>query len=312
MNRKTAFLKKAKIGLALGGGGARGLAHIGVLDVLEKNGIIPSVIIGTSMGSIIGGLYAYLQDATLLATKLLAHLKSEKLARLGLDRFDQQTIDNNSFRRNFQVAVGHLTTMFMLTSAATKTHVIEEEKFRNIIQLLLPDVDIQQLPITFGAVAADLKSGKPYLFKDGSLQQATRASAAIPGIFPPVSIDDMLLIDGACLALVPVEQLSQYQVDFIIAVDVSPPISSDKTFKSGIEIWLRADQITCMSLRNYALELADIPITFENLEFPWQAFNQAEEIIEQGRQVTLEKLPQLMDLLRNKFHKPWWRRWLGS
>lgn len=311
MTRKTSFSHKAKIGLALGGGGARGLAHIGVLDVLEKNGIVPSVIIGTSIGSIIGGLYAYLQDATLLTTKLLAHLKSEQLAKLGLDKFEQEDGDSHSFRRNFQAAMAHLTTFFLLTSAASKTHVIEEEKFRHIIQLLLPDVAIEDLPVTFGAVAADIKSGQPYLFKSGPLQQATRASAAIPGVFPPVAIDNKLLIDGACLSLVPVEQLAQYPVDFMIAVDVSPPLSSDKIFKSGIEIWLRADQITCTCLRNYSLELADFSITFEDLEFPWQAFQQAPEIIERGRQVAEAKLPELLAILSKKCPKPWWQRWFG-
>lgn len=300
--------KKRHFALALGAGGARGLVHIGVLKVFQEFGLYPKTVVGTSMGSIIGALYAYLQDAILLESKLVAHLNSKHMAELGFSRFKQQQ-EQSSFSNNLKAALAHLSSMYMLTSAVSKTHIIEEEKFRSIISLLLPDIDIKALPIKFACVATDLKSGLPHVFTQGSLQQATQASAAIPGIFPPVSFNNTQLIDGACLALVPVEQALTFGPDFVIAVDVSQPTAVKKTFTSGMDIWLRADQLTSLALRSHALQLADFTITFDHLDIQWHDFNAVSALIAAGEKRTRELMPALLNKIKQKKLAPWWQRW---
>lgn len=294
-----------KIGIALGGGGARGLAHIGVLKVLEEAGIQPDIIAGTSMGSIVGALYAYTKDAVLLEQLLVDHLKHPKLVNMGLNRFSKK-YDSNSIGSNIQLALQHLTNMYMLTTAVTKDHLIAEEKFRDILSMLLPEIPIEALPLPFSAVATDLITGQPYVFNKGDLTLATQASAAIPGIFAPVEFENKQLIDGACVALVPVQQAFAMGAHFVIAVDVSAPLKTESDYKTGVQIWLRADQITSMALREYYIGAAQFIISFKDLDFDWHAFDEAENIIKAGEDSTRAILDDLKTTLKKSQPKSFW------
>jgi NTE family protein len=300
--------KNLRIGLALGGGGARGLAHVGVLKVLERAGIVPDVIVGTSMGSIIGALYCHFQDAQLTANKVIHQLKSPKMADLGLAKFQQEK-SQELIKRNMQKTLEHLSRIYLLTSVLTKDHIIAEEKVKTLLSLLLPKGNIEDLPLPFGAVAADLLQGKPHLFLKGPIQQATQASAAIPGVFPPVEYQNMQLVDGAIVALVPVQETLAMGADFIIAVDVSPFNITSKLYKTGIEIWLRADQITGKTLRDQYLKDAHAVITIDNMTYEWYAFDAAEEIIAAGEQAAEQALPAIQKALHTRL--PWWKRWFS-
>ncbi len=297
-----------KIGLALGGGGARGLAHVGVLKVLEQAGIRPQLVVGTSMGSIIGVLYCFLQNAMLVEDKILSRLKSPKMAQLGLDKFSRQK-SKNLVDHNFRQAMERLTRVYMLTSAITKDHLIAEEKIKVLLSLLVPEIEIENLPLPFAAVAADLITGSSYIFRQGSATLATRASAAIPGVFPPVPYQGMQLVDGCVVSLIPVLETVQLGADFVIAVDVSQPLAVTKPFRTGVEIWLRADFITNMHLRDVHLNSADRVIRVKNLDFSWNSFNSAREIIAAGTQAAQDALPEILSALKTR--QPWWKRWLS-
>ncbi len=301
---------KLKIGLALGGGGARGLAHIGVLKVLEQAGIRPQLVVGTSMGSIIGALYCFLQDALLVENKILSRLKSPKMVQLGLDKFSRQK-SKNRFDRNLRQALERLTRVYMLTTVVTKDHLIAEENIKVLLSLLVPEVEIENLPLPFAAVAADLLSGLPYIFHQGSAAVATRASAAIPGIFPPVPYQGMQLVDGCVVSLIPVLETLQLGANFVIAVDVSQPLAVTKPFRTGVDIWLRADFITNMRLRDVHLNTADMVIRVKNLNFSWNSFNSAREIIAAGARAAQDALPEILLALKAPQPLPWWKRWLS-
>ncbi len=298
-----------KIGLALGGGGARGLAHVGVLKVLEQAGIRPQLVVGTSMGSIIGVLYCFLQDALLVENQILSHLKSPKLAQLGLDNFSRKK-SKNLIDRNLRPALERLTRVYMLTSAITKDHLIADEKIKVLLSLLVPEIEIENLSLPFAAVAADLLSGSPYIFNQGPAAVATRASAAIPGIFPPVPFQGMQLVDGCVVSLIPVLETRQLGADFTIAVDVSQPLAATKPFRTGVDIWLRADFITNMRLRDVHLNSADKVIHVKNLDFSWNAFHSAREIIAAGARAAQDALPEILSALKTPPPLPWWKRWL--
>ncbi len=315
-----ASLRKSRpeipLGLALGGGGARGLAHIGVLKVLEANGIRPNMIVGTSMGAIIGGLYAHLQDAKLLETLVRSRLQSPVLKKLGLGSFEKGPVKRDAARRSLSKTQEQLTRIFLLASVLTKDHIIAEKKVKELLAHMLPDQQIDDLPIRFGAVATDLAAGTSRLFDHGHLPTAVRASAAIPGIFPPVVQNGRQLVDGCVVSLVPVMETRSLGASWVIAVDVTQPLIENKIFQTGVEIWLRADKITSMALNQYHLQQADALIRVENLYQEWSAFQAIDELVRAGEKAAADALPSIHKALARvstqaRGQRPWWRRWFA-
>ncbi len=302
---------RLRIGFAMGGGGARGLAHIGALKVLEAAGIAPEFVVGTSMGSIIGALYCHYQNAVMTEEQVLDQLQDPKMDELGLAKFQKKEEETPAlFKRNLNRTMEQLSRIYLLTSVLSKDHIIAEEKVKVMLSLLLPAGDIEDLPIPFGAVAADLMLGKAYFFREGPISTATQASSAIPGIFPPVSYDGMQLVDGAIVSLVPVLETRTIGANFVIAIDVSPLPALSEPLRTGVEIWMRSDQITCKTLRNMHLREADAIIDMPDLNYEWHAFNDAEAIIRAGEKAAEAVLPDILATLRKRL--PRWRRWFTS
>jgi len=185
-------VKKPKIGLALGAGGPRGLAHIGVLKVLEKNGISIDCVAGTSMGSLIGAIYA-------------AGIEITRLEEIAL---------NMDLK---QIAV-------MFTPTIPRSGLIEGKRVREFIKSFVSDANIEDLKIPFAAVATDIETGEEIVINKGSVAEAVRASISIPGIFTPVRLGDRFLVDGGLVNPVPVSVVAQMGVDAIIAVNTLCPV----------------------------------------------------------------------------------------
>lgn len=180
---------RPKIGLALGGGGPRGLAHIGVIKVLVDHGIPIHYIAGTSAGALIGGMYAYTRDIKKVESYILEKNKLEMLSY----------IIDPSLRGGF----------------------FEGNKLEQFIKGFMGDCTFSDLRIPFVAVAVDLKTGKKVHLHKGLLSKAIHASSAIPMVFKPVDIDNHLLVDGAVLSSVPVETAFQMGADVVIAVQLN-------------------------------------------------------------------------------------------
>ncbi len=180
--------KQKKIGLALGGGGARGLAHLGVLRTLEEAGIPVHYIAGTSMGALVGGWYALSQDVEFLEDIFsgVSHIK--------LPAHELEQKDGRLFR---------------------------EKGLVEALELGFGNRKIESCQIPFAAIATDVKTGEEVVLDKGSLTDAIRASTAIPVVFSPVNVDSRLLIDGGFVNPVPADIVRQMGADVVIAVDVS-------------------------------------------------------------------------------------------
>ncbi len=180
-------LAKPRIGLALGSGSARGWSHIGVIRVLEEAGIAPDIICGTSIGSLVGAAYA-----------------------------DGQLESLESWVRGltWQSVVG-------LLDFTTNGGLIHGEKLFSFLRTHLNDRDMASLPKTFAAVATELITGREVWLRDGSVIDAVRASAALPGLFKPAQLDGRLLVDGALVNPVPVSLCRAMGADIVIAVDLN-------------------------------------------------------------------------------------------
>jgi NTE family protein len=182
---------KKKIGLALGAGSARGLSHIGVLKAFDEKGIIPSFIAGTSIGSMMGAVYA-----------------SNNL----------ETVE--SFMRD--ITLGKMANYLDFT--IPRQALMEGDKIMELIHEIIPVSNFEDLKVPFCAVACDIHTGKQVVIDQGDVHQAVRASISLPGVFLPVRYQDMWLVDGGLVNPVPVSVVREKEVDIVIAVDLNSDV----------------------------------------------------------------------------------------
>lgn len=182
------MFKNKTVSLVLSGGGACGIAHVGVLKALEEYGIVPDFIAGTSMGALVGGLYATGKSAT----EIYELLRSLKI---------MQTFDFNPL-------------------ALTSTHFVGGKKVEKILMRETAEIDVKDCKTKFCATAVDLRTGKEFRFYDGPLWLAIRASISVPMAFKPVEYEGMYLVDGGVLNNVPVDIAQKEEKDIIIVCDV--------------------------------------------------------------------------------------------
>ena len=295
---------KLRVGLALGGGAARGLSHIGVIEALVEAGIAIDIIAGTSMGAIIGAMYAADPDVARLKERFAAYLRSEVFRQAKFDFMKEKDFEEGVgiFYRFSQFA---RRGIFYTLSMTRHSFLSEATGARNVA-FLVPDIAVEGTRIPFVATAVDLISGKEHLFRSGSLRRAVAASCAIPGILPPVEHDGMSLIDGGWLDAVPVEPAIALGADFVIGVDVSREISEFEEPRSGLEIVFRSDSITRYALSDERARRADILLAPQIRTIHWADFSQAQQAIDSGRQETLLHL----DAIRRQLRRKRLRRWL--
>ena len=210
-----ALAQGPKIGLVLGGGGAKGAAEVGVLKVLEEAGIKPDYICGTSIGSIVGGLYAAGYSAaeleTMFQTQEWLSLLTDRSSSLASEPYK---VDND---------VTYIFGFPIIDRKAKGLGVMKGSSIEHMLDSMVCAKgckDFQSLKIPFCCVAADIRSGTEVILREGSLARAMRASMAIPAIFKPVEIDDRKLVDGGMLNNLPVDVCREMGADIIIAVDL--------------------------------------------------------------------------------------------
>ncbi|HEU0154037.1 MAG TPA: patatin-like phospholipase family protein [Arenimonas sp.] len=231
---------RPRIGLVLGGGGARGFAHVSVLKELERQRIPIDCIAGTSMGAIVGGLYASGMDAV----ELEAQMRAMDWGRMFVDRLDRP---QRSFRRKRDDDLALVAGKPGIGNEGLKIApgVLSGERALLLLEELTEPVatreDFDRLPIPFRAVATDLNSGQPVVLGSGNLALAMRASMSIPGIFKPVPIDGRVLVDGGLANQVPVDVVRAMGADIVIAVDVSTPLYK---LDEGASLFAIVDQIS--------------------------------------------------------------------
>ncbi len=298
------MFQRPKIGLALGGGAARGFAHIGVLKVLESEEIPIDVITGTSIGAFVGAGYSFHGNAALLEERFMEFIRSEHFTT---SRFDFLKEDHNKEYGLFK----HLETLFkkgiFLGYAVTRGSFISQAEYERSIGLVLGNVDIEDLDIPFAAVALDITEGRETIITRGSLKEAVWASSAIPGFLPPKKIKEWLLVDGGWIDKVPVLPAYLLGADIVIAIDISSELLDTKEFTKGYEIMIRARAVSDAILRGVHTSFADFVIRPNIGRLHWADFSQAEHCILEGEKACLALLPAL-----RKLKKKWLLSWQFS
>jgi len=253
--------KPAKIGLVLGAGSSKGFAHIGVLKILESNKIPIHMIVGTSVGSVIGSLYAYGYDAFQLQ-KLSFSIEKGDIVDL--------TIPDNGF--------------------------IKGEKLEEFVNKTLKYTPIEKLKIPFYAVATDIQNGQEIVFGRGNTGQAVRASCSIPGVFRPVKIGDKMYVDGGVVSPVAVDAAKRFGADIVIAVDISTEV--EQTFPGNtVETILQSLNIMYSKLASVQLSQANVVIKPKVGYIGSADFSKRHEAILEGEKAALEALPKIMEIV---------------
>jgi NTE family protein len=288
------FKSPYRIGIALGGGGVRGLANIGVLKAMEESGIKPDVISGTSMGAIVGALFADTLSASITENTIRGVLSSEEFLKevLKLGSFTGGTdMDRGFFEKMFDTAKkGYAFYRFM-----TKDSVVSQAAFEQI-ERLVPEKNFSELKLRFACIALDLVSGNTVIFRSGSLRTAIRASSAVPGVLPPVSMDGMMCVDGGWAESVPISAVRQLGAHFIIASDVTRDITAIEArtdLKNSMDIMLRANDVARSCMNMLRTKEADFVIHPEVGDAPWSAFENLDAYISAGYKAAKIAMPSL-------------------
>jgi NTE family protein len=264
--------RRKKIGLALSGGAARGLAHVGVFDVLLQEGIAIDMIAGTSAGAVMGAIYASGQNAN----KMIEHALDSRWKQIP-----------------------------MIDPSFPKTGFIKGKKIMKLLSSFLGgDINFADLKIPFACVATDIDTGEEVVISSGSVPDALRASISIPGIFTLVKREGRYLVDGGLTTPVPVNVVRRMGADFVIAVNVNPTVSH-RLGKSGrarvkvrkepnlFQIIMQSIYITTNAIARNNLMAADIVIEPDLAYIGAGDFRKARVLIEQGRQAAIKAIPEI-------------------
>lgn len=256
--------KKNTLALVLGAGSARGLAHIGVLQVLKENDINFDFIVGSSMGAMIGSLYASGIDIYML----------EKMA----DKMNNSILFDVRVPRYGFIA-GKRITAFM--------DLLNKKKF------------FEELDLPLLVVATDLISGQRVIIDQGPVTEAVRASISIPGVFKPVRKDDMVLVDGAVTDRLPIEVARQYGADNVVAVDVTFGIEKKVVINNVLDVILTSLDIMQKQQFDSISEGADILIQPQVGHIASRDFDMIREAVQLGRKATEAKIPEIKALVES-------------
>ena len=286
---------KIKIGLALGGGAARGLAHVGVLRVLVQNEVPVDMIVGTSIGALVGGLYATTGDIDEVEKRLVSFLASPTFRA---NRFNFM----RELRSETNGLIGSLGQLLrrgiFLGYSISRVSFISAQQFERNMNQLLDDTDIESSKIPFAAVACDLRQGEEVLLRSGPMRRAVSASSAIPGVLPPVEWDGRLLVDGGWSSKVPILAAFKMGADAVIAVDISSELRDTRKLARGYDIFVRANSITESILKRMQCRMADVLIRPPVGTIHWADFGRASDCMALGRTAAEAKLEEISALVR--------------
>ncbi|MGI2336483.1 MAG: patatin-like phospholipase family protein [Dehalogenimonas sp.] len=269
------LITERKVGLALSSGAARGLAHIGVLEILEKEGIQIDMIAGTSMGSFIGAVYAQEQD---------------------IDRM-----------RRLAIELGGKWFSFFMDPALPKSGLVRGQKIGNMLRSIIGDVEFQDLRIPFACSATDIETSREVVIRQGLVREAVRGSCSIPVLLKPTKLEGRYLVDGGLLDPVPVKILKEMGANFIIAVNVIPkgqdtPFEASQKNNSSngpnmLTIAIQTVNIVSNQALSRSLIGADVIIEPQVAHINLVDFHRVNECIHQGELATQSSMPSIKSLL---------------
>ncbi|MGJ8670563.1 MAG: patatin-like phospholipase family protein [Oceanococcus sp.] len=259
----------ASIGVALGGGAARGAAHIGVLKALQEHGAKPDFITGTSIGALIGGLYAF-------------------------------GVDLNDLRES----AAKLRWMDMAGATLSRFGLLSNSEMGKLVERFVGDQRLEDAPIPFAALATDIHTGEAVVIKEGRLIDAIVASTAIPGIFVPSQQNGRMLVDGGLVENVPLSPLKAMGAEVLVAVDINGARRYDKP-ENVVDVILNAMDIAIDTTTQTQLKTADVLISLDLTKYARTDGSDVRELVAEGYRGGVLSLKQLDQVLSHRKPSSW-------
>lgn len=278
------------LSLALGGGGSRGISHLGVMQAVRDQGFRVDHISGISIGAIAGAMCATGEPIETILTKTLNFVHSNVFRRCRSQMFGltpAQGYQGNGWLQRFRKL---LATPKSMARALRSSALLPASVLHTVVDDLLPDTAIEDLPVPFSVVAVDVLSGKRVVIDHGSLRDAVRASSSIPGVFPPVAWEGKLLCDIGVFETVPAATAKRRAGDLTVAVDVSDQVVAIDRCNNILEVMSRMQHLAESELRNYSLLHADVVVRPAIGRRAWYDFEETDSLISLGYQAAVESL----------------------
>jgi len=271
--------------LALGGGGARGFAHLGLLEVLELEGLEVRAIAGTSAGAIMGAMYLALGSTRAMHERWREAFEKDlvkSVSGIGQPRHGEGQEEHPLLR-----AARTIRDRVVISLAVNRSTILDGEELERAVEFLIPDVAIEDLPRPFVAVATDLVTGEEVRMDRGSLRRAVLASSSIPALVPPVEWGGRPLVDGGVVVEVPVGAARALGRP-VVAVDISMDLPPYRPDRLVLETMSRTQMMTATLLRRYQLRGASRVIRPAVGGYSWSTWDHWPEILEAGRRAGLD------------------------
>lgn len=276
--------------LVLGGGGVRGLAHFGVLKVLQRAGVPIDAIVGTSAGAIVGSIYACRPEAEVVAAEVLEFLRSSAFRRLGF-RFDLERHRKPSMLDRLLHGLKRQLAMELLFR---RPAIFKTEMLRLLAKNLVPEVLIEDARIPLFITALDLANGRELVMDSGDLRSAVVASSSVPGFFPPVERDGELLCDAGLVNNMPVDEARALGAEVVVAVSLNNQVEAVSAFATGIEVIFRNEEIGTRLINERKKQRADVVIEPDTQGRYWLDFDDPSAIVRAGEAAAERCLPAIL------------------
>ncbi|MCZ6793505.1 MAG: patatin-like phospholipase family protein [Planctomycetota bacterium] len=300
--------RNGKLCLVLGGGGARGLAHLGVIQVMEHEEIAIHCLVGTSVGAVVGASYALNPDSLAEKRRALAYLQSDSFAG---NAFKRVFLKSEDVEQNFLSSlVSSVKKSYVFSNLLRKEAIFPGEKLFEVISDLVPDAQFSDTKIPFAVPALDIRSGEEILLTEGSLRQAVYASCSLPGFFPPVVMGDRLLADAGVIGPVPVSVArDHFNPSTLIAVDIGSSLDTEEQLDCGLDVILRVESIAGCRLNALELEKADVVIEPDVGDKYWSDFSGLERLVSEGVLAAQAKIKEVKAAVaRGRRRSRFWNR----
>lgn len=294
--------KRPKVVLTLGAGAARGFAHIGVLKCFEENKIPIDMIIGVSMGAIVGSIYSVIPESDYVRDRLIRLIKTEEFIDTPIG---QWTLMLHEEKKNILKRFNRVFFQTeMLGKMATKKSLVSNKEYEGFLKPYIPNINIEKTRIKFGAVSVNIDNAETCMFTKGSLRDAVLASAAMPFMLPPRAINGKNYVDGGVLDKMGIDSARKLNPKNIITVDLSGDYFDTDPIINSIDVLIRTIDITSYHRRKDQLKKIDILLSPIRSDLHWADYNAYQEFIDMGYEESCNKIDFIKDKLKmNSFWK---------
>lgn len=286
-------MAKFSVGIALGGGGARGIAHIGLLQVMAEHGVSVDRVSGTSAGALIGAMYASRPDPVWLEQRFREFLGSRAFKNLGTERLAKR----HEGAETVSAFGKRLKDHFVVNLSLMRQYVIPRETLNAAVEFLVPARRFQDLELPMTVCATDLQSGELVRYQSGDLVLALANSSSIPGVLEPEISGQSIVVDGGVLSPVPTRALIG-KTDFIIASEITrralPPLEDVNIYA----LMMRSEQLSQRALARHQARLADFVFCPDVMDLHWSQFGAFDELLQNGREEAQNRMRELKSRLR--------------